>query len=261
MLLKIAIIAVIIYLIVITQSRVRVPHPGVQAAVDVMQAATLTDSRVTEMARRYIAYSDQQYALLPIDDPYAERLERLTANFVAVNDVPLNFRAYPTPQVNAFATADGSIRVFTGLMDRMNDSELMAIIGHEMGHVRNSDTLQAMRKALLSSAVRNALGASGGALGSLSGSTWGALAEKLVGARFSQEQEFAADDFSLGFLQRNGYDPHAMADALDKICILSRREGEEGDSVMQLFSTHPASAERATRTRQKADAMVRQLTA
>ena len=257
--LKILIIALIIYVIVVTHSRIRVPHPAVQATVDVLQAATLTDRHVMEMARRYVDYIDQQYAMLPIDDPYAERLDRLTAKYIAVNNVQLNFRVYSTSEVNAFATADGSIRVYTGLMDQMNDPELMAIIGHEMGHVRNSDTLQAMRKALLTSAVRNVLGASGGALGSLSGSSWGALAEKLAGAHFSQDQEFAADDFSLGFLQRNGYDPHAMADALDKICVLSRREGKESEGVMQLLSTHPESATRATRMRQKADAMTRQL--
>ena len=54
----------------------------------------------------------------------------------------------------------------------------MAIVGHEMGHIRNSDTLSAMRKAYLTSAARNALGATGGVIGSLSGSQWGSLAEK-----------------------------------------------------------------------------------
>ncbi len=139
-------------------------------------------------------------------------------------------------------------------MDLMNDDELMAIVGHEMGHIRNSDTLSAMRKAYLTSAARNALGATGGVIGSLSGSQWGSLAEKLAGSQFSQGQEYAADDFSFGFLQRNGYDPYAMASALEKIHRTSQRKDGQADAILQLFSTHPDSFSRAARMRAKADA-------
>ena len=132
MLLKVAIIVLIIYIIVVTRSRIRLPNPALQATVDVLQAATLKDEHVMQMARKYIDYADAQNALLPVDDPYAERLDRLTSRYVAVNGVPLNFRVYKTAQINAFATADGSIRIFSGLMDLMNDDELMAIVGHEM---------------------------------------------------------------------------------------------------------------------------------
>jgi len=41
--------------------------------------------------------------------------------------------------VNAFACGDGSIRVFSALMDLMDDDELMAISGHEIGHVVHAD--------------------------------------------------------------------------------------------------------------------------
>ena len=146
MLLKILLIALIVYVIVVTRARVRLPHPGLQATVDVLQAATLRDEHVVATARRFVEYADAQQPALPAGDPYAERLERLTSRYAAVNGVPLNFRVYRTPQVNAFATADGSIRIYSGLMDRMSDDELMAVVGHEMGHIRNSDSLGAMRK-------------------------------------------------------------------------------------------------------------------
>ena len=41
MLLKVAIIVLIIYIIVVTRSRIRLPNPALQATVDVLQAATL----------------------------------------------------------------------------------------------------------------------------------------------------------------------------------------------------------------------------
>ena len=254
MLLKILLMALIVYVIVVTRARVRLPHPGLQATVDVRQAATLRDEHVVATARRVVEYADAQQPALPAGDPYAERLERLTSRYAAVNGVPLNFRVDRTPQVNAFATADGSIRIYSGLMDCMSDDELMAVVGHEMGHIRNSDSLGAMRKACLTSAIRNTLGAAGGVIGALSSSQWGALAERLTSAGFSRKQEYAADDFAFGFLLRNGYDPYAMATALDKLARLASAEQGAGKELLQLFSTHPDSAERARRMREKADA-------
>ena len=250
---KILIIALVIYLLVVTRARIRLPHPGLQATVDVLKAADLSDDEVQRMAAQYVRYCDAQNRVAPAGDPYAERLARLTGRYVAVNGIPLNFKVYKTSAVNAFATADGSIRVFSGLMDRLGDDELMAIVGHEMGHVRNHETIGAMRKAYLASAARNALGAVGGALGALSASQLGSIAEQYASAQFSQGQETLADDFSFGFLIRNGYDPYAMASALEKITQISRQGGSEADEVMQLFSTHPDSAWRAARMRSKAD--------
>lgn len=250
---KILIIALVIYLLVVTRARIRLPHPGLQATVDVLKAADLSDDEVQRMAAQYVRYCDAQNRVAPAGDPYAERLARLTGRYVAVNGIPLNFKVYKTSTVNAFATADGSIRVFSGLMDRLGDDELMAIVGHEMGHVRNHDTIGAMRKAYLASAARNALGAVGGALGALSASQLGSIAEQYASAQFSQGQETLADDFSFGFLIRNGYDPYAMASALEKITQISRQGGSGADEVMQLFSTHPDSAWRAARMRSKAD--------
>lgn len=253
---KILLIALVIYLLVVLRGKIRLPHPGLQATVDALTAADLSDDEVQRMAAQYIRYSDARSCVAAEDDPYAVRLTALTDRFIAVNGIPLNFKVYKTDVINAFATADGSIRIFSGLMDRLDDQELLAIVGHEMGHVRNHDTIGAMRKAYLTSAARNALGAVGGAIGTLSGSQLGALAERYTGARFSQQQEYAADDFSLGFLHRNGYDPMAMASALEKLAQLAEKSDGAMSSVVQLFSTHPDCAERARRMRQQAAKMV-----
>ncbi|MFN3432343.1 MAG: ABC transporter substrate-binding protein, partial [Candidatus Sericytochromatia bacterium] len=49
-----------------------------------------------------------------------ERLARLTAKHVNEDGMKLNFKVYLSKEVNANATADGSIRVYSGLMDMMN---------------------------------------------------------------------------------------------------------------------------------------------
>ena len=60
MLLKILLIALIVYVIVVTRVRVRLPHPGLQATVNVLQAATLRDEHVVATARRFVEYADAQ---------------------------------------------------------------------------------------------------------------------------------------------------------------------------------------------------------
>jgi putative metalloprotease len=52
-------------------------------------------------------------------------------------------------EVNAFMTADGSVRVYSGLMDIMDDNELFAVIGHEIGHVANHDSRDAIKAAFI----------------------------------------------------------------------------------------------------------------
>ena len=113
---KILIIALVIYLLVATRARIRLPHPGLQATVaDALKAADLSDDEVQRMAAQYVRYCDAQYRVAPAGDPYAERLGAGDRRAMwRVNGIPLNFKVYKTSAVNAFATADGSITRFFG---------------------------------------------------------------------------------------------------------------------------------------------------
>ncbi len=64
--------------------------------------------------------------------------------------------------------ADGSVRVFSSLMDIMTDNELLAVIGHEIGHVKNQDTKDAMKSAYLKAAALDAASSASGAVASYS---------------------------------------------------------------------------------------------
>ena len=67
----------------------------------------------------------------------------------------LNYAVYDDKNVvNAFASGDGSVRVYSGLMDMMDDDELFAVIGHELGHLVNNDVRDAYRTAYLVVAAR-----------------------------------------------------------------------------------------------------------
>lgn len=225
----------------------------VEAAGATLQAMSITDAQVIALSQRTVAQQDASNVLAP--DSYQKRLARLLDGVGKINGMPVNYKVYKTSQINAFACGDGSIRVYSGLMDIMSDNELMAIIGHECGHVAHQDSKKAMKQAYLTYAARNVIGAAGGTVGAISNSVLGSIGESFIDSKYSQKQEYAADDYGYEFAVSHGYSPYSLCDALDKLVKLS--SGSQASMVQKMFSSHPDSAERARRIRAKADAASR----
>ncbi len=211
---------------------------AISAGAKTLQAVTLTDAQIEAYVKEYIDWSDKNNTICADDDPYAIRLAEITKNINGIEGI--NIKAYKVEDVNAFACADGSVRVFTGLMDIMSDEEILGVIGHEIGHVKNKDTKDAFRNSLLTSAVRDGISSAGGKVASLSDSQLGNLGESLMGARYSQKQEYEADEYGYNFLKEHGINPWAMALSFEKLKKLQDEAGSNKNSmIQQLFSTHP----------------------
>lgn len=222
---------------------------AIKAASDVASAITLSDADIARMSHESVEWMD---AHNPIDTgEYDARLKRLTAGITKVDGLALNFKVYDVIDINAFACGDGSIRVFSSLMDIMTDDELIAIIGHEIGHVVHHDVKDAMKNAYLASAARNAAGAAGGVAAKLSESQLGDLASAFMDAKFSQKQEYAADEYGFEFSVKHGFNPYGMSNALNKLVELSK--GTKASAVQKMFSSHPDSEKRAAKMKEKAD--------
>lgn len=119
-----------------------------EAGKDVAKAVTLSDKDIADLSREAVEWMDANNPIADETTEYGARLKRLTEGITEINGLPLNFKVYHVVDVNAFACGDGSIRVFSALMDLMDDDELMAIIGHEIGHVVHADVKHAMKKRL-----------------------------------------------------------------------------------------------------------------
>jgi len=228
-----------------------------QAGKDAAKAATLSDKEIAELSHEAVVWMDAHNPVAEADNEYAIRLARLTEGITDADGLPLNFKVYLVIDVNAFACGDGSIRVFSSLMDLMTDDELMAIIGHEIGHVVHADVKHAMKNAYLASAARNAAGAAeGSTLAKLSESQLGDVVTAFTDAQFSQKQEYAADEYGFKFCVDHGFSPYGMAESLEKLVELS--QGAKASTVQKMFSSHPDSEKRAARVRAKADEHVQQ---
>ena len=95
-----------------------------RGAVKAAKALTLTDEQMAEYVRESVVWMDNNNPVAPADDPYAMRLAKLTEGITDADGIPLNFKVYKVKDVNAFACPDGSVRVFSALMDRMSDEKL-----------------------------------------------------------------------------------------------------------------------------------------
>lgn len=223
------------------------------AAVQATQAMTVSDDQIQSYVAQYIVQMDKQNTVAPASDSYAKRLAKLTNGLTNVEGLPLNFKVYKTKEANAFACADGSVRVYSGLMDIMDDEELLGVIGHEIGHVAHHDSKRAFQQALMNSALASALGSTSTTMATLTSGQIGQLSQQYLSARFSRKQETAADDFGYDFLKGAGINPVAMARAFYRLRELEQASGATQNSgLAMLFSTHPNLDERINRMAERA---------
>jgi Zn-dependent protease with chaperone function len=156
----------------------------------------------------------------------------LTIKVKVLNDVSFN----------AFALANGTIFICTGLLAKIdNEAQLAALLGHEMTHITNNHSVQSLTNAK-KSAYKNAKFRIGAEffIGSLSGviSNY-SLLTAITG--YSRNLEREADSSGLVRMTRAGYAPIEFRNLFLKL-----NEYIEMGNIKQpfFFSTHPAVAER-----------------
>ena len=222
-----------------------------KAVSNVAKAVTLSDDDIYKLCREAVTWMDEHNPVADDDSEYAQRLNRLTKGLTEVNGLPLNFKVYLVRDINAFACGDGSVRVFSSLMDLMDDDELMAVIGHEIGHVANTDSKDAMKQAYLTSGLIEAAGAASNTVATLSNTQLDKLVQSFLGAQFSQKQESAADEYGIKKCIELGFDPYGMANGLQKLANFS--SGAKRSTVQKMFSSHPDDGKRVARARALAE--------
>ncbi len=217
-----------------------------------MAAFTFSDEDAAKLSKDAVRKLDSTNVVAGPKDGYTLRLNRVFGKHSAENGLKLNYKVYLTKDVNAFATADGSVRVFSGLMDIMDDNELLAVIGHEIGHVANHDSKDAMKAAYRKAALIDAAASQSDKIAKLTDGQLGQIGSAIIDNHFSRKQESQADAFAYDFLKRNKYDVNAEEAAFNLLVNLS--QGETANILTKMMSNHPDSKERADIARGRAQA-------
>lgn len=215
------------------------------------KAFTFTNEDAIKLSKESVDYMDKNNQVAGPKDPYTIRLNKLFAKHKSQDGLTLNYKVYKVKDINAFACADGSVRVFSSLMDIMTDDELLAVIGHEIGHVKNQDTKDAMKSAYLKAAALDAASSASATVSTLNESQVGKMANAFLDASHSKKQESEADTYSYDFMKANNYNVVGAYRAFKKLALLS--EGSTQSGFEKMFNSHPDSEKRAQAVKKRAE--------
>lgn len=187
------------------------------------------------------------YGGLYSDADIERAVARAVGRLVAASDDPSHsYRVtiLNSPAVNAFALPSGDLFVTRGLLALANDeSELAAVIAHEMAHVTAQHASERQRRA-------QAVAVASRVLGNMVNDPLAARAARqnteLSLARFSQAQELEADTISVRTLAGAGFDPNAAARFLRSLgAFAALPVASAGRTSRQDFlSSHPTTPQR-----------------
>jgi putative metalloprotease len=213
----------------------------------IANAATLSNEEVAAKSLDTAQALDGEAQIAPSGSAYDVRLQNL-ARYINIPGYNFRFKAYMSNELNAFALPSGDVRINTGLMDAMNDQELLFVIGHEVGHVVRQHSTDQFKLAYAAAGVRDIAAANNGTAGALASSQLGDVAEKFLNSQFSQSQEQDSDDYGVILLKAYNIPPTVGAAALRKLA-----SGGSGNASLtaKLFSSHPDPESRARRIETK----------
>lgn len=227
----------------------------------------------------------KMYRAQPATDQSNPRLVKIVrmASQKAMLPMP---RVYviPTEAPNAFATGrnkdHAAVAATQGILNLLNDDELEGVIGHELAHVRNRDTLISTVVATIAGAIgilammarwgailggfggRGGRDDNGGLIGLLVMAIIAPLAATMIQLAISRSREFRADKVGGEITHK----PLALASALKKLHTAPVRLNLDkhpatahlfimntlsGKGLTNLFSTHPPMEERVRRLEQQ----------
>jgi predicted Zn-dependent protease len=154
-----------------------------------------------------------------------------------------DIRVHPVrvPHFNAMMAPNGMMLVWSGLMLRVdNEAQLVAILGHELGHYLERHQVEQLRAAKDRAVLSTMVGFIGG-VGTFVGQI-GLLANMFA---FSREHEARADRMGMRLMRHAGYDGREAAAVWDNLLAElqvtgGKNVGKRGD----MFETHPTTAGR-----------------
>jgi len=170
--------------------------------------------------------------------PANANLSKLVNHLCSTNQIDttkIKVHLFKNDAINAFTLPGGHLVVYTGLIHATdNESELAAVVAHELGHYKKNHVMKRMVKEVgLSLLVNISAGKSGAPVVQK-------LVSMLTSSSYDQSMEKEADLMAVDFMLKAHFNPNAAADFMYKLSA-----DESIPQQLQWISTHPESKERA----------------
>lgn len=179
-----------------------------------------------------------------IDTPCTRLVNEYFQTLRVKSRYPVKITVVDYDEVNAYALPGGHIVVYSGLLEQMrNPEELVAVLGHEYGHIYFRHSLRAMAREAANYAVISLI------LGDVSGVTGVMVqnADNIRSLQYSRELESQADTFGLRLMQQKGVNPQGMIWLLENLSTSIKEKRKKKTikiTVPEFMSTHPYTKHR-----------------
>lgn len=205
-------------------------------------AGSAQDATFNQIGAKEEKWLDENNTVLSEGSEYVERLNALVSGYTTVDGLALNYKVYRNDEANILACANGAIRIYTGMMDLLEDDELLAVIAIQIGHIQNKDLRANIQKVATKDNVNTALVAQLNKLLSLSGQGLGTFVNELIQVPYTASQNTAADDYAYELLKKNGSSTEGLANVLAAFAVA---EEENADATARYISVNSGNKERA----------------
>jgi len=190
------------------------------------------------------------YAMDPGLTSYVQQVgQRLAA--VSDRRLPYEFAVLNNSIPNAWALPGGKIGVNRGLLTQLkSESELAAVLGHEIVHAAARHSAQQMSRGMLlqGGLIAAQVAASDSDYGSIYLAGAGVAAQLLM-QRYGREAELEADRYGIDYMHRAGYDANGAVSLQETFVRMKDRQ--DSGWLAGLFASHPPSQERLDANRRK----------
>jgi beta-barrel assembly-enhancing protease len=177
------------------------------------------------------------------DDPLQRYIDYIGERVVKTSSAaqapyPFEFHLLRDPDtINAFALPGGQVFLTFGLLRRLgNESQVAAVLGHEVGHVVGRHGAEHLAKQNLGASLVNAVGvaASDGYGGGQNAALIAQSINQLVSLKYGRKDELESDRLGFKFMTEAGYDPRGILEVMNVLAQASK-----GPRQPELLSSHP----------------------
>jgi predicted Zn-dependent protease len=188
-----------------------------------------------------------------MDPGLTSYVQQVGQRLAAVSDrkLPYEFTVLNNSIPNAWALPGGKIAVNRGLLTQLkSESELSAVLGHEIVHAAARHSAQQMSRGMLlqGGLIAAQVAASDSDYGSIYTAGAG-IAAQLLMQRYGREAELEADKYGIEYMRRAGYDANGAVSLQETFVRMNDRK--DSGWLAGLFASHPPSQERLDANRQR----------